>query len=92
RTYDNLDMLLKAFEDEKLDAVVFDAPILAYYANNDGRDIAKVVGPVFLRENYGILLPPDSPLAEPINQSLLRLRENGTYDEIYRKWFGTSSR
>lgn len=92
RGYDNLETLLAAFEDGKLDAVVFDAPILAYYANNEGQEIAKIVGPVFLRENYGIILPQGSPLAEPINQSLLRLRENGTYETIYRKWFGVRSR
>jgi len=90
RGYDSLEMLIAAFENGKLDAVVFDAPILAYYANNEGQDIAEVVGPVFLRENYGIILPPESPLAEPINQSLLRLREDGTYNEIYRKWFGSA--
>ena len=88
RGYDNLDTLLATFENDGLDAVVFDAPILAYYANNEGRDTAQIVGSIFMRENYGIVLPPNSPLAEPINQSLLRLREDGTYETIYRKWFG----
>ena len=74
-----------------MDAVVFDAPILAYYVNNEGYNSAQLVGPVFLRENYGIILPPNSPLAEEINQSLLRLREDGTYGEIYRKWFGAGN-
>ncbi len=86
--YEDLETLLAAFESNELDAVVFDAPILAYYANTEGRHTAQIVGPVFLPENYGIILPPNSPLAEPLNQSLLRLRENGTYDDIYRKWFG----
>jgi len=92
RRYDDLDKLLAGFESGQLDAVVFDAPVLSYYANTTGQGKAELVGPVFLRENYGIILPPESPLAESINQSLLRLREDGTYDEIYRKWFGTSSR
>lgn len=90
RGYDGLETLLAAFEDDTLDAVVFDAPVLAYYANTKGRGKARIVGAVFLRENYGIVLPPNSPLAEPINQSLLRLREDGTYDALYRKWFGMS--
>jgi len=92
RTYNDLDALLAAFETRKLDAVVFDAPILSYYVNTEGMGKAELVGPVFLRENYGIILPPESPLAEPINQSLLRLREDGTYSKIYRKWFGVSDR
>lgn len=87
RGYDDLAALLEAFESGTLAAVVFDAPILAYYVNTSDGD-AALAGPVFLRENYGIVLPSGSDLAEPINQSLLRLRENGTYDEIYRKWFG----
>lgn len=90
RDFDGLTPLIDAFEQGELDAVVFDAPILAYYVNTDGSGIGEMVGPVFLRENYGIALPTGSPLAEPINQSLLGLREDGTYETIYRKWFGSS--
>ncbi|CAD0186192.1 Glutamine-binding periplasmic protein precursor [Ruegeria sp. THAF57] len=86
--YDALDPLLDAFKNEELDAVVFDAPILAYFASHEGRRIASVTGGVFLRENYGIAFPTGSPLVEDVNQALLSLREDGAYDEIYRKWFG----
>lgn len=88
RAFDGLAPLLAAFEDGELDAVVFDAPILAYYVNTDGAAFGELVDSVFLRENYGIALPTGSTFAEPINQSLLRLRENGTYETIYRRWFG----
>ncbi len=89
RGYSDLQEMLVAFENDVVDAVVFDAPVLAFYANNSlGK--AKVVGPIFQRENYGIALPTGSPLAEQINQSLLRLREDGTYDTLYRKWFGAN--
>ena len=88
--YSALEELFQEFEAGDLDAVVFDAPILAFYANkSDGK--AQIIGSVFLRENYGIALPSGSDLAEPLNQSLLKLRENGQYDSIYRKWFGNSS-
>jgi polar amino acid transport system substrate-binding protein len=80
--------LIREFEDGNLDAVVFDAPILAYYTNTDGADFAQLVGPMFQLESYGIALPTDSQLIEPINQSLLKLREDGTYDRLHRKWFG----
>jgi len=80
--------MLTAFEDGDLDAVVFDAPILSYFAAHEGRKIATMTGGVFLRENYGILFPTGSPLDEDVNRVLLTLRENGTYDQIYRKWFG----
>jgi len=87
RAFPGLQDVLQAFETGALDAVVFDAPILAYYVQQSNSD-AALAGPPFLRENYGIALPAGSPLAEPINRILLRLRETGVYDRIYRKWFG----
>lgn len=86
--FEGFQTLVNAFENKELDAVVFDSPILAYYVNTDGAKIAELAGPTFQQENYGIALPTDSRLIEPINQSLLKLRENGTYATLYRKWFG----
>lgn len=88
--FENLEDMLTAFETSDLDAIVFDAPILAFYANQSGGK-AEMIGSVFLRENYGIALPSNSDLAEPLNLSLLRLRENGTYQRLERKWFGASA-
>lgn len=88
--YANLDELISGFETGDVRAVVFDAPILNYYANHSGAGLAQTIGPVFLRESYGIALPSGSPLTEDINRALLALREDGTYDRIYRKWFGSS--
>ena len=86
--YPGLEQMLDAFKAEELDAVVFDAPVLSYFASHEGRRIASMTGGIFLRENYGIAFPTGSPLVEDVNQALLALREDGTYDEIYRKWFG----
>lgn len=86
--YAGLEMLLAAFETGTLDAVVFDAPILSYYTSHEGREHGRLVGQIFLRENYGMAFPSGSALVEPFNQALLSLREDGTYDGIYRKWFG----
>ncbi len=88
--YTDLDSMLTAFEANTLQAVVFDGPILAYYAANDGRGRARLMDKVFKPENYGIALPTGSPLREEINQSLLRLRENGTYGDLVAKWFGNA--
>ncbi len=88
RGFAGLDPLLKAFESKDLDAVIFDGPILAYYAANS-EDPVQVLDRVYRPENYGIALPARSSLREPINQALLRLREEGVYQELLLKWFGT---
>lgn len=89
--YANPNELLAGFEEGELDAVVFDAPILAYYVKSKGANKAELAGPVFLREDYGIAMPSGSPLAEEINKALLYLREDGTYAEIRQNWFGILS-
>ena len=91
RGFDDLDSLLAAFEEGELDAVIFDAPILSYYVNTDGAGKGMLVGPVFLRENYGFAVPTGSELREPINRALLRFNEDGTYRALMVKWFGAEA-
>ena len=88
RGFDDLETLIGAFEAGELDAVVFDAPILSYYVNTSGDGIGELVGPTFLREYYGFALPSGSALREDIDRTLLRFSEDGTYRELYIKWFG----
>jgi polar amino acid transport system substrate-binding protein len=76
----------------KLDAIVSDAPILSYYSNANAEPATQLLPRIYRRENYGIALPPNSDLAEQINQTLLRLREDGTYGELVTTWFGDANR
>ncbi|OUC13807.1 MAG: ABC transporter substrate-binding protein [Alkalinema sp. CACIAM 70d] len=77
----------EALLQKKVDAVVFDSPVLLYYAAREGRGKVHTVGPVFRRESYGIVFPPNSPYEKAVNEALLTLRENGTYQDLYDKWF-----
>lgn len=88
RGYADFSKLTQAFESSELDAVVFDAPILAHYVNTTGKGSATLVGGMFLLENYGIAMSSGSELKEPINRALLKLRENGTYNQISEAYFG----
>lgn len=78
-----------ALNNGDVDAVVFDAPILLYYAAHDGKGKVQVVGSIFRKEGYAIALPNGSPYRKPINNALLSLQEKGTYQEIYDKWFAS---
>jgi polar amino acid transport system substrate-binding protein len=73
----------------KADAVVFDSPVLLYYASQEGKGKVQVIGSIFRKESYGIALSPNSPYRKPINRALLTLQENGTYQELYEKWFSS---
>jgi len=89
-TYDKIDDALDALESKLIDAVVFDEPVLMYYAANKGQGHVRLVGGLLKKENYGILFPQGSDLRKPVNEALLNLRENGTYDALYNKWFASA--
>ena len=50
----------------------------------------RLVGSVLRPEKYGIALPSGSAHREGINRALLRIREDGRCEDLYRKWFGRS--
>jgi polar amino acid transport system substrate-binding protein len=79
----------QALLNHEVEAVVFDAPVLLYYAANDGKGRVQMVGSVFRKEDYGIVFPPNSALRKQVNRVLLVLREEGTYQRLYDKWFAT---
>ncbi|MGY8660868.1 transporter substrate-binding domain-containing protein [Bradyrhizobium sp. UFLA05-109] len=88
REFDKVDDLYKALLDQEIDAVVFDSPALLYYTAHDGRGLARTVGSVFHREDYGIVFPTGSPLRKHVNEALLALRESDAYQRMHEEWFG----
>ena len=72
------------------EAVVFDAPALSYYLSRDGAGTAQLVGQVFEREDYGIAFRRGSDVRRQLDEALLGMREDGTYDLIRQKWFGSN--
>ena len=86
------DQIFEALETGRVEAVVFDAPILAYYTTTKTTDQEiQLLSRIYRRENYGIALPSRSPLKEDIDRALLHLRETGVYDQLVQQWFGTSN-
>jgi ABC-type amino acid transport substrate-binding protein len=68
-------------------AIVYDAPTLQYGAAKRGNGVLLVVGPIFRPEKYGIALAEGSTLRKLINEALLSMYTDGTYEKIYGKWF-----
>jgi ABC-type amino acid transport substrate-binding protein len=80
---DGYDRLL----DGTVQAVVFDAPTLEYWQSRLGAGELQVVGPVFRPLKYGIAVAQGNPLRKRINEALLEMYADGTYEDIFRKWF-----
>jgi polar amino acid transport system substrate-binding protein len=88
--YDTINEMFAALESGEVTAVIHDAPILAYYASTNGNGRYQTVGRVFNPEKLGFALPQGSLQTERINREILRLRENGEFQALVRKWFGIS--
>ncbi|WP_445167153.1 transporter substrate-binding domain-containing protein [Mycolicibacterium sp. Dal123E01] len=84
-----IDDCYKAIEQGHQEAVVFDAPVLRYYVSHQGAGKAEMTGSKFHDEDYGLAFRVGSDLRKPIDGALLAIREDGTYQTIYRKWFGS---
>ena len=72
------------------DAIVNDWAVTHYYIDTEGKDKVKMVGDIFSAdEQYGIgVKKGNTEMLDLINEGLAKVIENGTYDEIYNKWFG----
>ncbi|MEF8713124.1 MAG: transporter substrate-binding domain-containing protein [Accumulibacter sp.] len=82
--------MYQALLDRKVDAVVLGTAGQRYYATHEGKGLVTMVGPEFNKNDVGFVFPQDSRLRKKVNGTLLILRENGTYQRIYEKWFGTN--
>jgi polar amino acid transport system substrate-binding protein len=83
-----LEDMYQALLDGKVDAVLLGAPPLHYYAAHEGKGLVKLVGPQFDKGDGGFAFPEGSALRRQVNTTLLEIKEDGTYQRLYDKWFG----
>ena len=70
------------------DVVVADEVLARYYIKQKNADDYRVLEEDFGKEEYGIgFRKEDEELLEKVNKVLDDMREDGTYDSIYQKWF-----
>jgi len=86
-----IDDAYRQLDSDAVDAIVFDAPVLQNHLKLTHSTNDTLVGGIFARENYGIALPTGSALRKKINETLLDITEDGTYDELYSEYFGDTN-
>lgn len=87
RRFDTIEDAFTALENDQVQAVINDFPVSADKAKTSNGSL-EVVETIPTGEQYGIAFPKDSELVDPVNQALQEIKEDGTYAEIYEKWFG----
>jgi ABC-type amino acid transport substrate-binding protein len=76
-----------ALEVGKVEGVIYDLSAAHRKIVESGGEI-RFVEPISTGEQYGIAFPKDSPLVDPVNQALAEIKDDGTYEKLYKKWIG----
>ena len=90
KRFESTPLALKELESGGVDAVVADNGVIIHYvANNPGGKFKTVADPEFVPEQYGIAIKKgNTELAEKVNKGLADIQADGTYTQIYTKYFG----
>ena len=89
RKFPNIDNAYLELRTGRVDAAMHDTPNVLYYIATAGDGAVRATGEQMMAHEYGIGFPKGSDLVEAVNASLAAMREDGRYDDIYEKWFGT---
>ncbi|MBM7854996.1 lysine-arginine-ornithine-binding protein [Desulfohalotomaculum tongense] len=90
KLYDNNPESYLDLESGNVDAVIVDKPVVDRYIATKGKGKIKTVGELLTGEKFGIAVPKgNEKLLKELNDALATLKENGTYDQIFEKWFGS---
>jgi arginine/lysine/histidine/glutamine transport system substrate-binding/permease protein len=87
RSFDSAPLALQELVNGNVDAVINDAPVTLYAINTGNLQGIKVIQQLLTEEYYGIATAKNSPALSLINDGLTKVIENGTYQQIYQKWF-----
>ncbi len=89
-TFDSTPLALQELANGNADAVISDLPAIRYAIKEAGLRGLRVAGEPLTREYYGIAVPTNSRLLEPINQALGRLIDDGRYAALHQRWFNSA--
>ncbi|MFD1708496.1 basic amino acid ABC transporter substrate-binding protein [Siminovitchia sediminis] len=88
--YETAALMFQALQSDNVEAVVTDIAVALEYQKNNPDSGLKTMSDdeEFQSEYYGIAFPKGSELTEEFDAALDTVLDNGTYAEIYQKWFG----
>lgn len=82
-----------AIDKGECDAIIIDKPVLEFYHVRSHDDKTAILKDKLTFEQYGIVTSKNkTEISDIIAEGLKKIRKNGEYDKIYRKWFEGSNK
>ena len=93
KRFESTPLALKELEAGGVNAVVADNGVVVHYvANNPGGKFKTVSDKDFVPEQYGFAVKKgNAELVAKMNQGIAAIKADGTYDTIYKKYFGAAA-
>jgi ABC-type amino acid transport substrate-binding protein len=88
RPYANVNAGMEALKAGRLDAFVYDRPILEYSVRKNFRDEVQVLDKLFARENYAIAVALNSPLRLQLDVAMLEEMRGDWWREVLSRYLG----
>ncbi|MBQ9273839.1 MAG: amino acid ABC transporter substrate-binding protein [Succinivibrio sp.] len=90
--FENVPQMIEAFNDGQCVSMIADCLNFEHYLKDGTIQNAVLIPEPLLKTQVGVLVAGNEPqLRDLVNTGLEKCREDGTYDQIYRKWFGSSA-
>jgi ABC-type amino acid transport substrate-binding protein len=83
----NLEKAIEALGQDRVEAVLYDEPLLRYAIKEQGyKEKLLVLNEKFEEQHYSFGLPKGSPIADELNRALLRILESDDWDRILQRY------
>lgn len=79
---------MRAVQEGRADAVVYDQPILQYRNGELGKGGLRLLPGSFDHQSYAFALASGSPLREPVSREILRITSGGDWAGLTRRYLG----
>ena len=82
-----LEQALEALQEERVEAVIHDAPILKYRIRQSFEELG-VTDRILVRDDYAFAFTQGNPLREEVNHALLAILHTPVWQPIKRRYLG----
>ena len=89
KTYKAVNDYIADLMNKRLDVIINDQLLMSYNIKENDLPL-KISSDIVNKDEIGMAIKKDNDdFVKEVNQILTDMKEDGTYSEIYKKWFGT---
>ncbi len=88
--FDQVSDGFNALLDGRIGAFVYDKPLMQYIALQNYEGAVRILEDAIGRQDYGIALPTDSELREPMNRALLSYLRSDDWTRVQNRYLGNN--